>query len=121
MTNQTTLSMFDLEDIIKLLKEKYPNIIIDNKICNATTIRQQAMAIQDKVDLCIVVGDSASSNTKKLALVSEKKANIKTILCEDINSLDKTILKKINSVSVSSGASTPDYIVDEIIDYLKSI
>lgn len=121
MTNQTTLSMFDLEDIIKLLKEKYPNIIIDNKICNATTIRQQAMAIQDKVDLCIVVGDSASSNTKKLALVSEKKANIKTILCEDINSLDKTILKKINSVSVSSGASTPDYVVDEIIDYLKSI
>lgn len=119
-TNQTTLSMYDLSDIYTKLKSKYLNIIIDDKICNATTVRQEAMANQDYVDLCIVVGDPLSSNTKKLAKVSLEKANIKTILCEDLRTLDKTLLDNISSVSISSGASTPDYIVDEIIDYIKN-
>ena len=120
VTNQTTLSKYDLKDIYDKLINKYPNIIIDNKICNATTIRQEAMANQEKVDLCIVVGDKESSNTKKLASVSQNIAGIKTILCEDLNSLDKNELENINSVSISSGASTPNYIVDEIIEYLKA-
>ena len=77
------------------------------------------MANQEKVDLCIVVGDKESSNTKKLVKVSQNIAGIKTILCEDLSSLDKNELKNINSVSISSGASTPSYIVDEIIEYLK--
>ena len=113
--------MFDIEDIFNELKNKYKNIIIDDKICNATTIRQEAMANQEKVDLCIVVGDNKSSNTKKLKDVSETKANIKTILCEDLNSLDKSLLNDIKSISISSGASTPPYLVDEIIDYIKKI
>lgn len=121
VTNQTTLSSYDIDEYFNLLKDKYPTILIDDKICNATTIRQKAMAEQKPVDLCIVVGDSSSSNTKKLAKVSNYRANIKTILCEDLSSLDKTILKDIKSVSISSGASTPEYIVDEIIEYLKNI
>ncbi len=120
-TNQTTLSKFDIIDIFNLLKEKYPNILIDDKICDATTVRQEAMKNQEKADLCIVVGDFASSNTKKLYKVSSELANIKTILCEDLASLDKEALKGVKSVNISSGASTPDYIVDEIINYLKSI
>lgn len=119
VTNQTTLSKYDLKDIYDKLINKFPNIIIDDKICNATTVRQDAMANQDNVDLCIVVGDKESSNTKKLARVSQHIAGIKTILCEDLNSLDKNELKNITSVSISSGASTPSYIVDEIIEYLK--
>ena len=119
VTNQTTLSKYDLEDIYIKLKNKYPNIYIDDKICNATTIRQEAMANQEKVDLCIVVGDKESSNTKKLANVSQNIAGIKTILCEDLKSLDKNALENINCISISSGASTPSHIVDEIIEYLK--
>jgi len=121
VTNQTTLSKYDIEDIFNKLKEIYPSIIVDDKICNATTVRQEAMANQEPVDLCIVVGDSSSSNTKKLAKVSSEKAKIKTTLCEDLASLDKSLLNDITSVSISSGASTPDYIVEEIIDYIKSI
>ena len=120
VTNQTTLSIFDIKEIFGKLKNKYKNIYIDDKICNATTIRQEAMANQEKVDLCIVVGDLKSSNTKKLKEVSEKYANIKTILCEDLNSLDKSLLNNINSISISSGASTPPYLVDEIINYIKN-
>ncbi|MBR6071482.1 MAG: 4-hydroxy-3-methylbut-2-enyl diphosphate reductase [Acholeplasmatales bacterium] len=118
-TNQTTLSKYDIENIYEQLKNKYPNILIDNKICNATTIRQEAIKNQPKADLCIIVGDKLSSNTKKLVKVSETIAKIKTIQCEDLSSLNMDDLKNVNVVNISSGASTPDYIVDEIIDYLK--
>lgn len=120
-TNQTTLSRFDVQDIFRILKKSYPSILIDDKICNATTVRQMAMAEQEKVDLCIVVGDCSSSNTKKLALVSETVAGIKTTLCEDLDTLDKSLLKEATSVSISSGASTPDSIVEEIISYIKTL
>ncbi|MBE6137444.1 MAG: 4-hydroxy-3-methylbut-2-enyl diphosphate reductase [Erysipelotrichaceae bacterium] len=119
-TNQTTLSMYDIKSIFDKLRDKYPSIIVDDKICNATTVRQEAMANQEPVDLCIVVGDPSSSNTKKLAKVSYEKAKIPTVLCEDLDSLDKSLLDNVKSVSISSGASTPDYIVDEIIKYLRT-
>lgn len=120
-TNQTTLSKYDISDIYNKLKTKYPKIEIDNKICNATTIRQEAIKNQPKADLCIIVGDKSSSNTKKLVKVSNEFTNIKTIQCEDLKSLNKDDLKNVNVVNISSGASTPSYIVDEIIDYLKHI
>ena len=118
-TNQTTLSKYDVSDIYNKLKAKYPKIEIDNKICNATTIRQEAIKNQPKADLCIIVGDKSSSNTKKLVKVSNEFTNIKTIQCEDLKSLNNDDLKNVNVVNISSGASTPSYIVDEIIDYLK--
>ena len=120
-TNQTTLSKYDVSDIYNKLQSKYPSIEIDNKICNATTIRQEAIKNQPKADLCIIVGDKSSSNTKKLVSVSNEFTNIKTIQCEDLKSLNKDDLKDVNVVNISSGASTPSYIVDEIIDYLKNI
>lgn len=121
ITNQTTLSMFDIKEYFDLLKEKYPTSIIEDKICRATTVRQEAVAYQEKVDLCIVVGDKKSSNSKKLAKVSTEIAKIKTIFCEDLESLDKKELIGINSVSITSGASTPDHITNEIIEYLKTL
>ncbi len=120
-TNQTTLSKFDCFEICNKLKEKFENIIIDDTICNATTIRQEAIKNQPKADLCIVVGDLKSSNTKKLFNISKEIAKINTILCEDLNHLDKNILKDIKTINITSGASTPSYIVDEIINYLNKI
>lgn len=119
VTNQTTLSIFDIENILNKIKEKYPNSIIDDKICNASTIRQQALANQPDADLCIIVGDNKSSNTKKLYKVSSEIRKIKTVLIEDLSKLDKSILENVKVVNISSGASTPGYIVDEIIEYLK--
>lgn len=120
-TNQTTLSKFDISDLFDELKKKYNNIIIDDKICNATTIRQEAMKNQKKADLCIVVGDILSSNTKKLAKVSLEQASIKTILVENVGDLKSFDFKNINEINISSGASTPSYIVDEIINYLEKL
>lgn len=117
-TNQTTLSIFDTKALFDEILKVYPTAIIDDKICNATTVRQMAMENQGECDLCIVVGDAKSSNTKKLVKVSQEKG-IKTILTEDLSSLPKDVLIGVNKVNISSGASTPAYIVDEIIEYLK--
>lgn len=120
ITNQTTLSLYDLKNIYDKLKSIYPHAIIDDKICNATTVRQKSVINQEKVDLCIIVGDKTSSNTKKLARACEL-IGINSTLCEDLGSLDKELLKNINSVSITSGASTPSYLVDEIISYLNTL
>ena len=119
VTNQTTLSLFDINDMYNFIKEKYPKAIIDNKICNATTLRQEAVINQDPVDLCIVVGDKNSSNTNKLAQTSSL-AGINTILIESVKDLYNYSFDNINSVSITSGASVPSYLVDEIIEYLNS-
>ena len=118
ITNQTTLSKDDTNLMFDLLKKNYPSSVIDDKICNATTIRQEAIKNQPKADLCIVVGDKLSSNTKKLKEVSEK-TNTKTILIDSIEALDKNLIKDCKVINITSGASTPDYITNEIIEYLK--
>jgi 4-hydroxy-3-methylbut-2-enyl diphosphate reductase len=119
-TNQTTLSIFETKIIFDEIKRIFPNSIIDDKICNATTVRQMATENLPDADLCIVVGDKKSSNTKKLYSVSIERG-IKTILIEDLNSLPKESLIGVKKINISSGASTPSYIVDEIIDYLKRL
>lgn len=118
ITNQTTLSIIEIENIYNLLKNKFPSSIIDNKICLATTKRQEAIINQEPVDLCIIVGDINSSNTKKLYELA-KDNNIKATMCDSLNTLDKSLLEGIKSVSISSGASTPIYLVDEIIEYIN--
>ncbi len=120
VTNQTTLSIYDIDEFYNEIKEKYPNAIIDNKICMATTKRQEAIYNQEKVDLCIIVGDEKSSNTKKLKDAAIK-CGINTILVSSLDEIKKSSLdfKNLKSISISSGASTPGYLVDEIIDYLK--
>ena len=70
-------------------------------------------------DLCIVVGDKSSSNTNKLVSVA-KEAGINSILIEDYNEIKGFDFSKINTLAITSGASTPSYVVDEVIDFLKS-
>ncbi len=121
ITNQTTLSKYDLDKIHTKLKNTYENIEFDNEICNATTMRQDAVIKQPYADLCIVVGDTKSSNTNKLKEVSINIANVKTIQVETVKDLDKIDLSDINSINITSGASTPTYITNEVINHLKNI
>ena len=119
LSTQTTLSIYDIDEIINILKNKYNNIIIDNKICNATTVRQQAIYNEKDTDLFIIVGDQKSSNTKKLYNIAKEKFN--SIMINDKNDLDINLIKNLNKISISSGASTPSYLVDEIINYINKI
>jgi len=119
VTNQTTLSRYDIDAVLKIIETKYPNYLFDNEICHATTVRQDAVKEQDKVDLMLVVGDKKSSNSNKLAYVGEKAKDIKSHLIGGVEDIDLSWLKGIQSVSVTSGASTPTIVTEEVIRFLK--
>lgn len=115
--NQTTMSIFEIEDYYKKISLKNPNITISNSICSATTSRQKAVIDASKCDLFIVVGDKSSSNTKKLYSLAEAKG--KAIMIQNLNDIISYDFSGINKINITSGASTPKDVVDEIIKYLQ--
>ncbi len=119
VTNQTTLSLFDIDSVLSIIGSKYPNYVFDNEICNATTVRQEAVMQQEKVDLMLVVGDHYSSNSNKLAFVGEHHQKIKSYLIGGVEDIDLNWFKGIESISVTSGASTPTVVTEEVIQFLK--
>lgn len=119
VTNQTTLSIYDIESILSILRTKYPDLIFDDDICDATKVRQQAVMDQEKVDLMLVVGDPMSSNSNKLASVGTKSKGVTSYLIQGVEDIQIEWLKPIDSVSVTSGASTPTVVTEEVISYLK--
>lgn len=119
VTNQTTLSLYDIESVLKIIESKYPEYVFDNEICNATMVRQDAVIQQEIVDLMLVVGDKLSSNSNKLAQVSKKSKSIPSYLISGVEDINLEWLKDIESISVTSGASTPTKVTEEVIKFLK--
>lgn len=119
VTNQTTLSTVDTIDIYNKIKEIYPNAILDNNICNATTVRQEALYNLKDNDLCIVVGDMLSSNSKSLVKIAKTKSNIDSILIESENDITKDLMDKYNNIAVTSSASCPEDVFNKVIEKIK--
>lgn len=117
ITNQTTLSLYDILPIVEAIKASY-EVTFDNDICKATTMRQDAVIKQPPCDLLIVVGDNLSSNTAKLKEVSLYHQT-PSYQIETINDINPEWFKGIDVVNVTSGASTPKAITEEVIHYLK--
>jgi len=119
VTNQTTMSQWDVAEIMKLVQEKYPHVEVHKEICLATQVRQEAVAEQaGKADVLIVVGDPKSNNSNRLAQVSEEIAGTKAYRIADISELDIEWLKDASTVAVTAGASTPTPITKEVITFL---
>ncbi|MGE6228772.1 4-hydroxy-3-methylbut-2-enyl diphosphate reductase [Paenibacillus chitinolyticus] len=120
ITNQTTMSQWDIKHIMKKLLESFPTAEIHNEICLATQVRQEAVAEQAKeTDLVIVVGDPKSNNSNRLAQVSEEISGVKAYRVSDVSEIDKSWLMGVRTVGVTSGASTPTPITKEAIAYLE--
>ncbi len=120
VTNQTTMSQWDVADIMKKVQEKYPHSESYNEICLATQIRQEAVAEQAKeADVLIVVGDPKSNNSNRLAQVSEEIAGTKAYRIADISELEIDWIKDAQTVAVTAGASTPTPITKEVISFLE--
>ncbi|MCP1306576.1 4-hydroxy-3-methylbut-2-enyl diphosphate reductase [Paenibacillus tyrfis] len=120
ITNQTTMSQWDIKHIMNRLLKKFPQAEIHNEICLATQVRQEAVAEQAKeADLVIVVGDPRSNNSNRLAQVSEEIAGVKAYRIADLSELNPEWLKPVRRVGVTSGASTPTPITKEVIAYLE--
>lgn len=116
---QTTLSLDDSEKIINALKEKFPNLVFppQSDICYATQNRQKAVkSLLGSVDIVIVIGSKSSSNSNRLAEIAGRKGH----LISDISEIDEDALAKAETIGITAGASTPDAMVSEVIDYLKN-
>lgn len=118
--NQTTLSINDLKEIYLSIQEKYPNALIIDEICNATRVRQeQVLKINQQHDV-IVVGDNNSNNSKSLYELAFKKAH-SCIMVEQYSEELKKWCETKKNVLIVSGTSTPNEIVENIYNMIKSI
>ncbi|MCM3663983.1 4-hydroxy-3-methylbut-2-enyl diphosphate reductase [Mesobacillus subterraneus] len=120
VTNQTTMSQWDVSEIMHKVKEKYPHAEVHKEICMATQVRQEAVAEQAKeADVLIVVGDPKSNNSNRLAQVSQEIAGTVAYRIADISELNIDWIKEANTVAVTSGASTPTPITKEVISFIE--
>ncbi|MFS0575244.1 4-hydroxy-3-methylbut-2-enyl diphosphate reductase [Sporosarcina sp. 179-K 3D1 HS] len=121
VTNQTTMSQWDVAHIMDALQEKYPHIEVHKEICLATQVRQEAVAEQaGEADLLIVVGDPKSNNSNRLTQVSVEIANTPSYRISDVSEIDINWLEGVETVAVTAGASTPTLIVREVIAFLEA-
>ncbi|MCX8132143.1 MAG: bifunctional 4-hydroxy-3-methylbut-2-enyl diphosphate reductase/30S ribosomal protein S1 [Clostridia bacterium] len=118
---QTTLTKEKWENINKYLENKFENVIKFDTICNATSQRQQeALELAKKVDLMIVIGGSNSSNTQKLYEICKKYCP-KTLKIEMPGELPLEDIKNYNKVGITAGASTPDWIIKEVLKKMSEL
>ncbi|MFP3717073.1 4-hydroxy-3-methylbut-2-enyl diphosphate reductase [Bacillus safensis] len=121
ITNQTTMSQWDVHDLMELIKEKYPHVEYHQEICLATQVRQEAVSQQaGQADLTIVVGDPKSNNSNRLAQVSMEIAGTQAYRIGDLSELKLEWLQGIKTVAVTAGASTPTPITKEVIRFLEN-
>lgn len=120
ITNQTTMSLYDVYNLCNEAKKRLPDLEIAKETCQATTVRQKAISnLPDDVDVVFIVGDPHSNNTKKLAKIASEKAQQDTYMIESVNDIKIEYLKNKQVAAVSSGASTPTYLTNQVIEYLK--
>ncbi|MFB3097450.1 MAG: 4-hydroxy-3-methylbut-2-enyl diphosphate reductase, partial [Dehalococcoidia bacterium] len=116
---QTTLSVGDTADAISSIQNTYPNSIVRNDICYATTNRQEAVTkMAAKVDLVLVIGAPNSSNCNRLREVAEA-LGVPAHLINGPKEIDPAWLVGRTKVGVTSGASTPEVLVESVIQALS--
>ncbi|UIN48944.1 4-hydroxy-3-methylbut-2-enyl diphosphate reductase [Bacillus safensis] len=121
ITNQTTMSQWDVHDLMEMIKEKYPHVEYHQEICLATQVRQEAVSQQaGQADLTIVVGDPKSNNSNRLAQVSMEIAGTQAYRIGDLSELKLEWLQGVKTVAVTAGASTPTPITKEVIRFLEN-
>ena len=120
---QTTLNVGDCLVVVDALKRRFPTLTgpPSDDICYATTNRQEAVkAAAGTVEYFIVVGAPISSNSKRLVEVA-REAGSPADLFQNVEELKKAEPGRFNRIGITAGASTPDVLVEEIVDYLARI
>jgi 4-hydroxy-3-methylbut-2-enyl diphosphate reductase len=118
---QTTLSLDETRDIVDRLQERFPLIQGPpaQDICYATENRQMAVkAVSGFVNLLLVVGSQNSSNSKRLVEVGEN-FGVRSHLVNDRSDIDAAWLEGVRNVAVTAGASAPEHLVEELIEFLR--
>ena len=122
-TTQTTLSVDDTQQIVTELKKHFPDIDSPKKddICYATQNRQDAVKqIINQAEVLIVLGSKNSSNSNRLKEIAEKN-HVDAYLIDHYSELKNEWLENKETIGVTAGASAPEILVQEVIEYLKSL
>lgn len=115
---QTTLSVGDTANAIDSIKNKFPGAVVRNDICYATTNRQDAVTqMANRVDLVLVIGADNSSNCNRLREVAES-LGVPAYLVNGPEEIDRSWLVGKERVGITSGASTPEVLVESVIQSL---
>lgn len=121
IVSQTTNRQEKFNNIIEIIKQKSNKIEIFNSICNATNLRQKSCEeVAKEADIMIVIGGYHSSNTNKLVEVSKKFCE-NVFHIETVNDLPLINIKKFNTIGITAGASTPDWIIKEVINKMENM
>ena len=114
MVAQTTFNYNKFQELVEIIKKKGYDIIVLDTICNATEERQaEARTIAGQSEAMIVIGDKHSSNTQKLYEISKKEC-ANTYYIQTSKDMDYRQIRSINNVGITAGASTPNYIIEEV-------
>lgn len=119
---QTTLSVDDTIEIVKVLETRFPNIAKPHKedICYATTNRQDAVKkLSQNADLLLVIGSKNSSNSLRLKEVGEKAGLTNSHLIDDASAIDWAWFDNVETLALTAGASAPEDLVLEVIEACK--
>ena len=118
---QTTLNSELLSRFVASLSKKIKEMKLFNTICKATKVRQEeTKKIAQQVDIMIVIGGKNSSNTSKLFAIS-KKLNNNTFHIESAEEIKESWFKNIEKIGITAGASTPQWVIEEVIEHIKTI
>ncbi len=120
---QTTLSVDDTRAIIEVLKARFPRLVAPSKddICYATQNRQNAVkAIAAEAEVILVIGAANSSNSIRLTEVAEN-ASRRAYLINDASEIDPSWFGGVRCVGVTSGASAPEHLVQEVVETLRRL
>ena len=113
---QTTLSLYDTQEIVARLRQKFPKIVgpKSDDICYATQNRQEAVEqVAQDCDLILVVGSQNSSNSNRLVEVAERRG-VKAALIDSAADIDPAWLEGVKSVGLTAGASAPEVLVEQV-------
>lgn len=114
LVSQTTFNYKKFQDLVEIIKKKEYNICISNTICNATEERQnEARRIARRADAMIVIGDSSSSNTRKLYEICKTECQ-ETFYIQTLSGLELDKLESSDCIGITAGASTPNNIIEEV-------
>jgi len=117
---QTTMNEKEFDAIINYIRSLDIKFEVENTICSATRVRQEsARELAQKVDLMIVIGGKHSSNTQKLVKICQDIVD--TFSIEIKEDLDRNLLEKYHTIGITAGASTPDWIIEEVINFLREL
>jgi 4-hydroxy-3-methylbut-2-enyl diphosphate reductase len=118
---QTTQSFENLMEFVSVALKKVPEVRVYNTICHATVLRQkESTAVARNADVMIVLGGYNSANTRRLAEIC-KEFNPRVHHIETASELSPETLSEVSCVGVTAGASTPEWIIEELVDRIRKI